>query len=180
MSKIRRRVTVENSKTISDSSSSQTSTTPSRRPSVFERLGPSTGSNAVEVCTSTPASNPLTDTSHACPEKVEKEHLWVLDSSEQNPISASWNDTFLLSSFQTNCRNWLKTGNCSYGNTCRYTHGTQPRGKGFSGSFSRLDGLGELPVTRVCRQLKNIYFMQVGNTVRRSQYSLMAVSYCIW
>lgn len=47
MSKIRRKVTVENSKTISDSSSS--TTTPSRRPSVFERLGPSTASNAAEV-----------------------------------------------------------------------------------------------------------------------------------
>lgn len=60
MSKIRRKVTVENSKTISDSSSSSTTTTttttstsnpagPSRRPSVFERLGPSTGSNAADV-----------------------------------------------------------------------------------------------------------------------------------
>lgn len=38
MSKIRRKVTVENTKTISDSTS--------RRPSVFERLGPSTGSTA--------------------------------------------------------------------------------------------------------------------------------------
>ncbi len=59
MSKIRRKVTVENSKTISDSSSSSSTTTsstsnpaaPSRRPSVFERLGPSTGSNAADVCT---------------------------------------------------------------------------------------------------------------------------------
>ena len=58
MSKIRRKVTVENSKTISDSSSSSSTTTsstanpttPSRRPSVFERLGPSTGSNAADVC----------------------------------------------------------------------------------------------------------------------------------
>lgn len=61
MSKIRRKVTVENSKTISDSSSSSSTTTtttttstsnpagPSRRPSVFERLGPSTGSNAADV-----------------------------------------------------------------------------------------------------------------------------------
>lgn len=73
---------MENSKTISDSSSSQTTTTPSRRPSVFERLGPSTGSNAVEVCTSTPASNPLTDTTHACPEKVEKDifEFWIHQS----------------------------------------------------------------------------------------------------
>ncbi|KAI7811222.1 putative selenocysteine lyase [Triplophysa rosa] len=47
MSKIRRKVTVENSKTISDSSNS--TTTPSRRPSVFERLGPSTASNAAEA-----------------------------------------------------------------------------------------------------------------------------------
>lgn len=38
MSKIRRKVTVENTKTISESTS--------RRPSVFERLGPSTGSTA--------------------------------------------------------------------------------------------------------------------------------------
>lgn len=58
MSKIRRKVTVENSKTISDSGSSSSATTssttnlaaPSRRPSVFERLGPSTGSNAADVC----------------------------------------------------------------------------------------------------------------------------------
>lgn len=54
MSKIRRKVTVENSKTISDSSTTTSSTSnpaaPSRRPSVFERLGPSTGSNAADVC----------------------------------------------------------------------------------------------------------------------------------
>uniref|UniRef100_A0ACB8GF92 Uncharacterized protein n=1 Tax=Sphaerodactylus townsendi TaxID=933632 RepID=A0ACB8GF92_9SAUR len=67
MSKIRRKVTVENTKTISDSTS--------RRPSVFERLGPSTGSTA-----------------------------------------------------ETQCRNWLKTGNCLYGNTCRFVHGPSPRG----------------------------------------------------
>ncbi|KAJ3584177.1 hypothetical protein NHX12_014673 [Muraenolepis orangiensis] len=92
MSKIRRKVTVENTKTISASSSpappsataATSAGTTSRRPSVFERLGPSTGSNA------------------------------VVDSQ---------------------CRNWLKTGTCSYGTTCRYTHGPQPRGKAFS--FSR-------------------------------------------
>jgi len=55
MSKIRRKVTVENTKTISDSTS--------RRPSVFERLGPSTGSTAEVSCESvllflpTPASS---------------------------------------------------------------------------------------------------------------------------
>uniref|UniRef100_A0AAY5KTS1 C3H1-type domain-containing protein n=1 Tax=Esox lucius TaxID=8010 RepID=A0AAY5KTS1_ESOLU len=100
MSKIRRKVTVENSKTISDSNNSSQTATPSRRPSVFERLGPSTGSNAVE----------------------------------------------------THCRNWLKTGNCSYGNTCRYTHGTQPRGKGFSGSFSRS---AERPTGDLRERMKN-------------------------
>uniref|UniRef100_A0A3B4VH56 Zinc finger CCCH-type containing 13 n=1 Tax=Seriola dumerili TaxID=41447 RepID=A0A3B4VH56_SERDU len=102
MSKIRRKVTVENSKTISDSSSSTTTSStsnpaaPSRRPSVFERLGPSTGSNS-------------------------------------------------------HCRNWLKTGNCSYGNTCRYTHGTQPRGKGFS--FSRRST--ERPTGDLRERMKN-------------------------
>lgn len=45
---------------------------------------------------------------------------------------------------QTHCRNWLKTGNCSYGNTCRYTHGTPSRGKGFSGTFSRWDSIEEM------------------------------------
>ncbi|KAM8871505.1 zinc finger CCCH domain-containing protein 13 isoform 2-T2 [Synchiropus picturatus] len=99
MSKIRRKVTVENSKTISDSSSSTTTSSstanpaaPSRRPSVFERLGPSTGSNAAD----------------------------------------------------SHCRNWLKTGNCSYGNTCRYTHGAQPRGKGFNFSRSAERPTGDL------------------------------------
>lgn len=99
MSKIRRKVTVENSKTISDSSTSSSSSSnnpaaaaPSRRPSVFERLGPSTGSNAAD----------------------------------------------------SHCRNWLKTGNCSYGSTCRYTHGTQPRGKGFSFSRSAERPTGDL------------------------------------
>ncbi|KAJ1114680.1 hypothetical protein NDU88_002911, partial [Pleurodeles waltl] len=42
MSKIRRKVTVENAKTISDSTS--------RRPSVFERLGPSTGMSTETHC----------------------------------------------------------------------------------------------------------------------------------
>ncbi|XP_054655460.1 zinc finger CCCH domain-containing protein 13 isoform X2 [Dunckerocampus dactyliophorus] len=98
MSKIRRKVTVENSKTISDSSSTTASSStsnpaaPSRRPSVFERLGPSTGSNAAD----------------------------------------------------SHCRNWLKTGNCSYGNTCRYTHGSQPRGKGFNFSRSAERPTGDL------------------------------------
>ncbi|KAG8586037.1 hypothetical protein GDO81_005217, partial [Engystomops pustulosus] len=76
MSKIRRKVTVENTKTISDSTS--------RRPSVFERLGPSTGNSA-----------------------------------------------------ETQCRNWMKTGNCVYGNTCRYVHGPSPRGKGYSSTYRR-------------------------------------------
>ncbi|XP_057187002.1 zinc finger CCCH domain-containing protein 13 isoform X1 [Triplophysa rosa] len=98
MSKIRRKVTVENSKTISDSSNS--TTTPSRRPSVFERLGPSTASNAAE----------------------------------------------------THCRNWLKTGNCSYGNACRYTHGTPSEGKGFSGAFHRS---AERPTGDLRERMKN-------------------------
>ncbi|KAA0722277.1 Zinc finger CCCH domain-containing protein 13 [Triplophysa tibetana] len=98
MSKIRRKVTVENSKTISDSSNS--TTTPSRRPSVFERLGPSTASNAAE----------------------------------------------------THCRNWLKTGNCSYGNACRYTHGTPSQGKGFSGAFHRS---AERPTGDLRERMKN-------------------------
>nr|XP_015219573.1 PREDICTED: zinc finger CCCH domain-containing protein 13 [Lepisosteus oculatus] len=91
MSKIRRKVTVENSKTISDSSS--------RRPSVFERLGPSTGSNP-----------------------------------------------------ETHCRNWLKTGSCIYGNTCRFTHGTQPRGKVYSGTYRRSP---ERPTGDLRERMKN-------------------------
>ncbi|CAL9698435.1 unnamed protein product [Knipowitschia caucasica] len=91
MSKIRRKVTVENSKTISDSSSSAPLPPSSRRPSVFERLGPSTAGPAAE----------------------------------------------------SQCRNWLKTGSCSYGTTCRYTHGPQPRGK-FSFSLSAERPTGDL------------------------------------
>ncbi|GFX41818.1 zinc finger CCCH domain-containing protein 13 [Trichonephila clavipes] len=71
-SKIKRKVTVENSKDDSDQP---------RRPSVFERLGP----GAVNI-----AAQP-TDR-HSRSEHNEK------------------------------CRNWLRTGNCAYGNTCRYKH----------------------------------------------------------
>lgn len=91
MSKIRRKVTVENTKTISDSTS--------RRPSVFERLGPSTGSTA-----------------------------------------------------ETQCRNWLKTGNCLYGNTCRFVHGPSPRGKGYSSSYRRSP---ERPTGDLRERMKN-------------------------
>ncbi|GFY52278.1 zinc finger CCCH domain-containing protein 13 [Trichonephila inaurata madagascariensis] len=75
-SKIKRKVTVENSKDDSDQP---------RRPSVFERLGP----GAVNIATQP------TDR-HSRPEHNEK------------------------------CRNWLRTGNCAYGNTCRYKHETFP------------------------------------------------------
>lgn len=121
MSKIRRKVTVENSKTISDSSSTTASSStnnpaaPSRRPSVFERLGPSTGSNAADVCTT----------------QIVVCHFCAVHCDESYEM--------LICVFQSHCRNWLKTGNCSYGNTCRYTHGTHPRGKGFN--FSRYDAL---------------------------------------
>lgn len=91
MSKIRRKVTVENTKTISDSTS--------RRPSVFERLGPSTGSTA-----------------------------------------------------ETQCRNWLKTGNCLYGNTCRFVHGPSPRGKGYSSNYRRSP---ERPTGDLRERMKN-------------------------
>ncbi|GFS61379.1 zinc finger CCCH domain-containing protein 13 [Nephila pilipes] len=74
--KIKRKVTVENSKDDNDHP---------RRPSVFERLGP----GAVNIATQP------TDR-HSRPEHNEK------------------------------CRNWLRTGNCAYGNTCRYKHDTFP------------------------------------------------------
>lgn len=130
MSKIRRKVTVENSKTISDSSSNTTTSStsnpaaPSRRPSVFERLGPSTGSNAADVCRIR---------IRICVFLIA---ILVSFSTGQLPMSVLLSSSvFFDSFFQSHCRNWLKTGNCSYGNTCRYTHGTQPRGKGFN--FSR-------------------------------------------
>ncbi|CAO2591613.1 Zinc finger CCCH domain-containing protein 13 [Lemmus lemmus] len=91
MSKIRRKVTVENTKTISESTS--------RRPSVFERLGPSTGSTA-----------------------------------------------------ETQCRNWLKTGSCLYGNTCRFIHGPSPRGKGYSSNYRRSP---ERPTGDLRERMKN-------------------------
>lgn len=65
---------MENSKTISDSSSNTaTSSTsnpaaPSRRPSVFERLGPSTGSNAADVCITFIATMYMSDQFLALPE----------------------------------------------------------------------------------------------------------------
>lgn len=82
---------MENTKTISDSTS--------RRPSVFERLGPSTGSTA-----------------------------------------------------ETQCRNWLKTGNCLYGNTCRFIHGPSPRGKGYSSNYRRSP---ERPTGDLRERMKN-------------------------
>lgn len=91
MSKIRRKVTVENTKTISESTS--------RRPSVFERLGPSTGSTT-----------------------------------------------------ETQCRNWLKTGSCLYGNTCRFIHGPSPRGKGYSSNYRRSP---ERPTGDLRERMKN-------------------------
>lgn len=142
MSKIRRKVTVENSKTISDSSSNATTSStsnpaaPSRRPSVFERLGPSTGSNAADVCITFNA-NVFQDSS-AWNVMLLCETFCFLEVSSLCLLLLYLIICFLFVCFsfiQSHCRNWLKTGNCSYGNTCRYTHGTQPRGKGFS--FSR-------------------------------------------
>lgn len=104
MSKIRRKVTVENTKTISDSTS--------RRPSVFERLGPSTGSSSAEVRA----------------EILSKQKHFIFISAKRDLIP-------YFPYLQTQCRNWMKTGNCSYGNTCRFIH--SPRGKGFSGSYRR-------------------------------------------
>ncbi|GIX98788.1 zinc finger CCCH domain-containing protein 13, partial [Caerostris extrusa] len=72
--KVKRKVTVENSKDDSDQP---------RRPSVFERLGPGTLNLP-----------PQPTDRHSRTEHNEK------------------------------CRNWLRTGNCAYGNTCRYKHDT--------------------------------------------------------
>lgn len=82
---------MENTKTISESTS--------RRPSVFERLGPSTGSTT-----------------------------------------------------ETQCRNWLKTGSCLYGNTCRFIHGPSPRGKGYSSNYRRSP---ERPTGDLRERMKN-------------------------
>lgn len=76
-SKVKRKVTVENSKDGDQQP---------RRPSVFERLGP----NAVNV-----AAQP--SDRHNRPEQNEK------------------------------CRNWLRSGTCMYGNTCRFKHDPFPQ-----------------------------------------------------
>ncbi|XP_042900743.1 zinc finger CCCH domain-containing protein 13 isoform X1 [Parasteatoda tepidariorum] len=74
--KIKRKVTVENSKELDDQP---------RRPSVFERLGP----GAVNIA-------PMPADRRSRPDHEDR------------------------------CRNWERTGSCSYGNTCRYKHEAFP------------------------------------------------------
>ncbi|KAI7811033.1 putative zinc finger CCCH domain-containing protein 13-like [Triplophysa rosa] len=59
---------------------------------------------------------------------------------------------WLLAKPELIVENWLKTGNCSYGNACRYTHGTPSEGKGFSGAFHRS---AERPTGDLRERMKN-------------------------
>ncbi|XP_076352583.1 uncharacterized protein LOC143247919 [Tachypleus tridentatus] len=93
-SKVKRKVTVENSK--SSKNKSQESEEVPRRPSVFERLG------TVSLSLGLPSQD-----RHSKADALEK------------------------------CHNWLRTGNCSYGETCRYQHG--PYSSGTRGKSEKKD-----------------------------------------